>query len=297
MTRDHQSTLVQMAPALFVLLWSTGYVGARFVLPFAEPFTFISLRFAIVFVLLAGFISIRGDALPRDLVTWWHLVVSGILLQACFIGGIFFAISRGVDVGVAALIAGMQPLLTAVIAAALLHESLNRWQWFGFVVGFCGLSLVVLSSIDIGTSPALGLTACFVGLLGITCGTLYQKRYITDINLVTGSTIQYAAAFVPCAILALTLEDGTIQWNLTVTLALVWLCLVLSIGAIGILLYLIREGGAARVSSLFYLVPPVTALQAYLFFDERLGIEQLVGIVLAAVGVGLVNLAPNPKAG
>jgi drug/metabolite transporter (DMT)-like permease len=279
-----------------VFLWSTGYVGARFGLPFADPLTFTSIRFAIVALLLGLIACARKTRLPTSPRAWGHLAVSGILIHACFIGGVFSAINIGVDISIAALIAGSQPLLTAIFVVLFFGETLNRLQWLGFVVGFAGLAMVVVKSVEIDARTATGIAACLLGLFGITIGAIYQKRYVVGTDLLTGSAIQFAFALVPCVLWALMFETGTIDWTLTVGLALAWLCLVLSIGAISILLFLIREGAASRVSSLFYLVPPVTALQGYWFFGESLAMIQVVGISVAALGVALINYTPKTVA-
>ena len=175
------------------------------------------------------------------------------------------------------------------IERVLLGESLRRTQWLGFAIGFAGLGLVVMKSIAIGTLPTAGLAACFLALAGITFGTLYQKRFVVGVDLVAGSSVQFGAALLPCAWWAVTFEELRIEWNLTVVATLAWLCVAMSIGAISILLVLIRNGAAARVSSLFYLVPPVTAVQGYVLFGERLTVVQVAGIALAASGVALIN--------
>ena len=279
-----------------MFLWSTGYVGARFGLPFADPLTFTSIRFAIVALLLGLIACARKTRLPTSPRAWGHLAASGILIHACFIGGVFSAINIGVDISIAALIAGSQPLLTAIFVVLFFGETLNRLQWLGFVVGFAGLAMVVVKSVEIDALTATGIAACLLGLFGITIGAIYQKRYVVGTDLLTGSAIQFAFALVPCVLWALMFETGTIDWNLTVGLALAWLCLVLSIGAISILLFLIREGAASRVSSLFYMVPPVTALQGYWFFGESLAMIQVVGISVAALGVALINYTPKTVA-
>lgn len=281
---------IRAAPVIFVFLWSTGYVGARFGLPYADPLTFTALRFAIVTVLLAVLIVAQARSVPRSPVMWLHLAVSGMLIHACFVGGVYYAINGGVDISIAALIAGTQPLLTAFVAVAVLGESLRRVQWLGFAIGFAGLGLVVVKSIAIGSLSLPGLGACFLALAGITFGTLYQKHFVVGIDLMAGSTVQFCAALIPCALWALLFEDGRIEWNLTIVATLAWLCIAMSIGAISILLVLIRNGAAARVSSLFYLVPPVTAVQGYVVFGERLTALQIGGIVLAASGVALINM-------
>jgi drug/metabolite transporter (DMT)-like permease len=283
------TSFVSAAPAIFVFLWSTGYVGARFGLPYAEPFTFTSIRFAIVGAIMGLLFLIRRSPLPRDLRLWGHLAVSGVLIHTCFVGGVFSAIHLGVDISIAALIAGAQPLLTAIVVVVLFSEVLSRRQWTGFVLGFVGLSMVILKTLQTGALPWAGLIGCMIGLCGLTFGTLYQKRYVVGVDLLAGSAIQFMFALIPCITWALCFESTAVEWNITFILALTWLCVALSIGAISVLLFLIREGAAARVSSLFYLVPPVTALQGYWFFGERLSLIQLIGIGVTAAGVAMIN--------
>jgi drug/metabolite transporter (DMT)-like permease len=285
-------TFVRLAPVLFVFLWSTGYVGARFGLPYAEPMTLTAMRFAIVVLILALITVARRSALPRSPRLWGHLAVSGFLIHTCFIGGIFTAIDVGTDISIAALIAGAQPLLTAIVVVLFWDEHLSRQQWLGFILGFLGLSLVVVKSFTAGALPVAGLAACVIGLCGMTFGTLYQKRYVRGVDLLAGLALQFAFALLPCLTFAWLFETRSVEWNVTLVLALLWLCLALSVGAISILLLLIREGAAARVSSLFYLVPPVTALQAALLFGERLSGVQIGGIPLTAAGVALINREP-----
>ena len=290
-----QLAFVRAAPGLFVFLWSTGYVGARFGLPFAEPLTLTALRFAIVVALLALIVRVLGRRLPRAPRMWAHLAVSGVLIHAGFIGGIFVAIDRGIDIGIAALIAGVQPLLTALLSVSFLGESLSARQWAGFVVGFVGLGFVVVQGLAVGALPPVAVAACVVGLCGITFGTLYQKHFVLGVDLLAGSGVQFAAALLPCVAGALLFETRAVEWNVTVVLVLAWLCVVMSIGAITILLFLIREGAASQVSSLFYLVPPVTAAQGYLLFDERLSPLQLFGIAVTALGVAMINVGSGPR--
>jgi len=280
---------ITSAPALFVVLWSTGYVGARFGLPYADPMTLVSIRFAIVALLLILMGKILKVPFPGSLSTYFHLAVSGFLIHSCFIGGFFLAMDSGVNIGIAALIAGVQPLLTAIIAVFFLNERLSLKEWSGFVLGFLGLVLVVLESFQLAGMTPTGFIYCVVGLFGITFGTVYQKRFVTGVNLFTGSAVQFTAALFPCMVWSLIYEPGHVEWNLTVALALVWLCLVMSIGAISILLFLIRRGAAARVSSLFYLVAPATALQGYWFFDEHLSPAQLFGVGVTVLGVALIG--------
>lgn len=279
----------RLAPALFVLLWSTGFIGAKFGLPYCEPFTFLWLRYSIVSAILLGVVVSMRVPLPRDPAMWGHTAVSGVLLHGFSIGGIFFAIAHGMSSGIAALIVGVQPLLTAVLAGPLLNESLTGRQKFGFAIGFAGLTMTVLKSVALGALPLFALGTSIVALLAITIGTLYQKRFVVDVDGRAGALIQFVAAAVPCYVLARVFETGEIDWQPPFVLALAWLCLGLSIGAIGILWSLIRRGAVSRVSSLFYLVPPVTALEGYFAFGEALAPLQIAGILVTTLGVALIN--------
>ena len=278
-------------PAVFVLLWSTGFIGAKYGLPYAEPFTFLVLRFAAVILLLAAVAVITRAPWPRDPRLVGHLAMSGILVHGCYLGGVFAAISQGLPSGLVALIVGLQPLLTALVAGPVLGEQVSGRQWLGFALGLAGVSLVVSSRL-VGGAP-LGLSgtslACAVlALAGITAATLYQKRYCTGMDLRTGAVIQYAGAAAIMLPAALLTETMQVNWTGDFIFALVWLVLVLSVGAISLLMTLIRLGEAARVASLFYLVPPVTALMAWGLFDERLSPLALAGMALAVLGVALV---------
>lgn len=288
-TSERERLFAAAAPALFVFLWSTGFIGARYGLPYAEPLSFLAVRFAIVAVLMAGTLVVLRAPLPRGLATWGHLAVSGVLLHAVYVGGVFSAIARGMDTGLCALIVGVQPLLTAAVVGPLLGERLGHRQWLGLVLGFAGLVLVLGLARRGGALPVGGVVACVVALLGITAGTLYQKRHVQHVDLVGGSLVQFIAACLPCLLYATLFEDWHISWTPAFLFALAWLCLVLSLGAISVLWYLIRHGAAARVASLFYLVPPVTALEAFLLFGERLSVMQVAGIGITALGVALAR--------
>ena len=290
-----RASSIAAAPAVFVLLWSTGYVGARYATPSADPITFTAIRYAIVALIIAVIVAITRRKLPKSPRMLLHLAISGVLIHACFIGCTFAAVSGGVAIGVAALIAGTQPLITAMIVGPLLGEVITRRQWFGFVVGFIGLALVVIKSIGSGTLTSPLLALCVAALLGITVGTIYQKRFIVDVDLWGGSLVQVFAAFVVCAVYASCFEAGHIEWNAQVIGALLWLCFALSIGAVGVLLILIREGAASKVASLFYLVPPLTALHGYVLFGERLSLLQIMGIGITAVGVAMVNAGASEQ--
>ncbi|MCP5366469.1 MAG: DMT family transporter [Hyphomicrobiales bacterium] len=284
-----RSAWIAATPALFVLLWSTGFIGAKLGLPYAEPFTFLLLRFAIMAVLLTAAALVLRAPWPRTAAAWYHLAVTGLLVQAAYLGGVFAAIHWGVSAGVSALIVGTQPLLTAVAAGPFLGERIRPRQWLGFLVGIAGVALVVWHKLDLARGDLAGFVSCLVALVGITAGTLYQKRHGGAMDLRTGTAIQFAVSAVPMAALAWTFETMQVRWTGEFVFALGWLVLVLSVGAITLLWLLIRRGAAAKVASLFYLVPPVVAVIAYFLFGETLGPLALAGMALTVVGVALVT--------
>lgn len=285
-TRDRFS---QWAPALFVLLWSTGFVGAKFGLPFAEPFTFLFLRYGVVTVILGTVLLLWRVPLPRRPAMWGHLALTGLLLHGFYIGGVFVAIAHGMSSGIAALIVGIQPLLTAGVAGSLLGERVSQRQFAGLLLGFAGLSLTVSKTFVQGELPAIGLVACLMALLAITFGTIYQKRHVADVDLRAGAFVQFLATALVFATLSITFDTGKIDWSPEFLFALGWLCLVLSLGAISLLWRLIQRGAAAKVASLFYLVPPVTAVEGYFLFGESLTSLQMIGIAVTALGVAIIN--------
>ena len=279
---------LQAMPGLFVLLWSTGFVGAKFGLPYAEPLTFLLLRLVLVVALMLPLALAMRAAWPGSLIQLGHVAVAGVLMQGGYLGGVFCSIHLGMSAGVIALIVGIQPILTAFASAPLFGERLHARQWSGLVLGFGGVLLVVLGRSTLsGITPAT-LALSLLALLSITVGTLYQKRYCGAVDLRAGSVIQFSAAGLVLLPLALAFETMQVRWTGEFVFALTWLVLVLSIGAIPLLYILIRKGAATRVASLFYLVPPATALMAYVMFGETLSLTALAGMALAAIGVALV---------
>ena len=277
-------------PGLFVLLWATGFIGAKFGLPYAPPLKFLLWRFALVIVLMAPLALAMRAHWPRG-VQLWHVALAGVLLQAGYLGGVFVAIDLGMSAGVSALIVGLQPILTAAYAsrwASIPGESVSRRQWAGFVAGFGGVALVVSNKLTLGGFGWQAFAAAFTALVSITAGTLYQKRYCGAQDLRTQSVVQFVAAGAVLLPLSLAFETRPVLWTGPFLFALGWLVLVLSLGAISLLLLLIRRGAATQVSSLMYLVPPVTALVAWLLFDEQLTPPVLAGMGLAVLGVALV---------
>lgn len=258
-------------PALFVVLWSTGFIGARLGLPHAEPLTFLTLRYTLAAGLLVVVALVMRAPWPRGLTEVAHFAAAGLLVHGVYLGGVFLGISLGVEAGVSALIVGLQPLLTAALAGVLLGERVARRQWLGLALGLCGVTLVLAGKGGHAPGTLLGSIACVAALIGITIGTLYQKRFCAGMDLRTGSVVQFTAAGLATAPLAFGFEDMHVQWDVEFVFALLWLVLVLSLGAVSLLYVLIRRGAASQVASLFFLVPPCTALIAWPLFGETLG--------------------------
>lgn len=275
-------------PGLFVILWSTGFIGAKLGLPYVEPFTFLCLRFAGVLAILVPICWLSGARWPsRQGLA--HMVVAGVLLQGGYLGGVFASLHQGMPAGVSALITGLQPVCTAVLGGWLLRERVSARQWGGLALGLVGVALVVGERIS-GHALSLGsILLSAVALVSITLGTVWQKRHGGTIDLRTGAAIQFAAAAVVLAPLALLLESREVRWSGELVFALAWLVLVLSLGAVFLLLYLIRQGAATRVASLFYLVPPTTALIAWPLFGESYGVAAMAGMGLGMLAVWLVT--------
>lgn len=284
--------LTAAAPWIFVLLWSTGFIGARFGLPYIEPFTFLLIRFLVVIGILGLVALLIRAPMPRSPAAYGHSAITGLLLHGGYLGGVFFAIDRGMPASLSALIVSLQPVLTALIARRALGEQVSRRQWVGLGLGLGGVALVLGEKIvAAGAVPAVSaatLTAALIALVSTTTGTLYQKRHGGEIGMVGGATVQYIAAATVMLIASLAFETRQIQWVPELIFAMAWLVLVLSIGAIMLLLLLIRTSSTARVTSLFYLVPPATAIEAYLLFGEAFGPIALLGILVASAGVALV---------
>ncbi|MCP5267926.1 MAG: DMT family transporter [Zoogloeaceae bacterium] len=281
--------LLKTAPFLFVFLWSTGFVGAKFGLPYAAPLSFLLVRYCLVIGLMATLALAMRAPWPRDPRHWLHIGVSGVLVHALYLGGVFVAIKHGLPAGITALLVGMQPLLTAFGAGIFLGETVTRRQWLGLALGFVGVFLVVAGKFG-GDAPLLAmLLPAVVALLGITAGTLYQKRFCPSFDLRTGSVIQFVPSAIVTALAVLLFEDFHIEWAPQFIFALGWLVLVLSLGAISLLNLLIRSGSAVNVASLFYLTPPCTALIAWAAFGEVLSGAALVGMALAVGGVWLAR--------
>jgi len=275
------------APALFVLLWASGFIGAKLGLPYAEPMTFLTVRMALVVALL-GLIALATRPPWPTPAGAAHSAVVGLLVHGCYLGGVFVAIDHRLPAGLAALVVSLQPILTATIANRLLGERVVARQWLGLALGIVGVYLVVHGSTE-GEAPPIAWLAATVGLVGITIGTLYQKHFCRGIDWRGGFICQYAACGLLFGLGALAFETRQVQWTGEFLIALAWLVFVLSFGAIWLLYFLIERRAATRVVSLFYLTPPFTALMAYALFGERLGLLALAGMAVCVVGVALVN--------
>ena len=280
----------RLYPLLFVFLWSTGFIGAKYGLPYAEPLSFLLTRYGLVIALMLLIALATRAPWPERRSDWLHIGVSGILVHAIYLGGVFVAIKHGLSAGVTALVVGMQPLLTGLGSGWLLGEKVTARQWGGLALGFVGVGMVVSGKLGDG---ALGpmLIPAVVALLGITAGTLYQKRFCPKFDLRSGSVIQFVPTAIVTAIAVVLFEEYRIDWNGHFLFALGWLVLVLSLGAISLLNLLIRSGSAVNVASLFYLTPPTTALIAFAVFGETLTLTAIVGMLVAVGGVYLVARA------
>lgn len=275
-------------PLLFVFLWSTGFIGAKYGLPHAGPLSFLFVRYLAVIALMTAIALLTRAPWPKEPMQWLHIGVSGLLVHAIYLGGVFIAIKQGLPAGVTALVVGMQPLLTALGAGWLLGERVVGRQWLGLALGFVGVALVVSGKLG-GVAAGPMLVPAFCALLGITCGTLYQKRFCARFDLRTGSVIQFVPTALATLPVILLFEGFHVVWTGDFIFALAWLVLVLSIGAISLLNLLIRSGSAVNVASLFYLTPLSTALIAFLMFDEKLSWLAMLGMGLAVSGVYLVG--------
>jgi drug/metabolite transporter (DMT)-like permease len=280
-------TIVATMPAVFVLLWSTGFIVAKYASPHAPPLAFLLWRYASVVLVLLPVIALTRAPWPRNLASWLHVVVVGVLLQATYLGGVWWAIAEGMPAAASALIVGMQPLLTAVLAGAVGERATVR-QWMGLALGFGGVALVLSDRFTLQGVGLLPLAVNLLALAGITAGTLYQKRFGVGVDLRTASAIQFGASFLVTLPFVLASGKWQVDFAAEFWLALAWSVLVLSLAAMALLLTMIRRGRATDVASLMYLTPPATALLAWVLFGEALGLKAWAGVLVAMIGVALV---------
>ncbi|MCB8822944.1 DMT family transporter [Microvirga rosea] len=281
--------MARMAPPVFVVIWATGFIVARIIAPHAEPLTFLLVRYLLALAVLLGVIAIARAPWPRSPRDWRNSLIAGMLLHGFYLGGVFWAVKDGLPAGIMALIAGLQPLATAVLSKPLLGERVSSRGWLGIGVGFLGAALVVLPKLGDGGVPVLALLVGLLAMVSITCGTIWQKRTGGKLDLRVNAAIQYVGASLVTIPMVLLTEEGRMDWTLPLIGALAWAVLGLSIGAIGLLLYLIRRGAVVGVATLLYLVPPVAALMAFALFGETLSLVQIVGMGLAAFGVAIAS--------
>ena len=275
-------------PAVFVLIWSTGFIVARYGMPHAPPLGFLALRYALSVGAFALWIAFARAAWPQGRAQWAHLAVTGVLMHAGYLGGVWAAVKIGIGAGTVALIVGLQPVLTALwLSATQGAQSIARRQWMGLLLGFGGLMLVVGHKLGVGEITPVNFALAVFALLSITVGTLYQKRFVQPCDVRTANTVQLGAAFLVTLPLALA-EGGAWQAHPQLIGAMAWSVLVLTLGGSSMFYLLIQRGAAAKVTSLLYLVPPCTALMAWLLFGEPLSLQVLLGIALTAAGVALV---------
>ncbi len=287
------SPWLRAMPALFVLVWSTGFVVAKFGLPFAPPLTFLAIRYALSIACFLVWVRLARAIWPQEGRQWAHLAVTGVLMHAGYLGGVWVAVKAGMGSGLVALIVGLQPVLTAVWVSRMqalgaAGATVSRMQWLGLALGLSGLLLVVWRKLGVGAEvTALTLAAAVFALLSITAGTLYQKRFVKAADVRTANTIQLMAALI--VTLPLTwLETEAIVWNPSFLAAMAWSVLVLTLGGSSLLYLLIQRGAATAVTSLLYLVPPTTALMAWLLFREPVTAATWLGTAITAFGVALV---------
>ncbi|KAA2234936.1 DMT family transporter [Salinarimonas soli] len=287
MTND---PVARFAPPLFVLIWATGFIVARLVAPHADPLHFLSLRYALaVAVLVPVALAVRAPW-PATGRAWGAGLLAGVLLHGGYLGGVFWAVKHGLPAGIAALVAGLQPLVTGALVGPLLGERVSRRRWLGIGVGFCGALLVVAPRLGgVEGFPPFSLLVCFLGVISITFGTIWQKRTAVSADLRTNTVVQYLGAFAVTMPVAFLLEEGRLDPTPALLIGLAWAVVGLSIGAIGLLLVLIRRGAVAGVAALLYLVPPVSALMAYGLFGETLSPVQILGMAVAALGVAVAS--------
>jgi drug/metabolite transporter (DMT)-like permease len=281
--------LTRLAPPVFVLIWATGFIVARVVAPYAEPLTFLLVRYLLAILVLGLLVLAARAPLPKTARDWRNSLIAGVLLHGLYLGGVFWSVKHGLPAGISALVAGLQPLVTGLLAVPLLGEKVSFRRWVGIGIGFVGASLVVLPKLGDGGVPPLALGVCLLGMLSITLGTIWQKRTGGALDLRVNAVIQYIGAAAVTAPMVLLTEHGRMDLTWPLLGALAWAVLGLSIGAIGLLLYLIRQGAVVGVATLLYLVPPVAALMAFGLFGETLSLIQMVGMVCAALGVAVAS--------
>ncbi|RCW28093.1 drug/metabolite transporter (DMT)-like permease [Ciceribacter lividus] len=291
-------TLARLAPILFVFLWSTGWVVAKFADRFADPLTFLALRYAVAAALFYIVCRSTGAAWPKRPEAFFHALVSGILLHGLYLGALWWAIGQGVPAALSGIIAGLQPLMTGIAATRLVGERLSPSQRLGLLLGFVGIAIAVLPkvfAVDASAIPAFAVVVNIIGMAFVSGGTIYQKRYLHEGDIRTVATLQYVGALAVTLPAAYLIEDMRVEWGLGLFATLGWAVLGISMGAVMLLLYLIRRGDVSKAASLIYLVPPLAAVEAAIAFGEQLTVWMMTGTALAVAGVYLTNRKAVPK--
>ncbi len=285
----------KVIPWIFVWIWSTGFLAAKFGLPYAEPFTLLLYRFIFTLLFLLVVIRFKKSRWPRTKTEIFHLMVAGAFIHGVYLGGVFQAIKWGMPAGLSAMIIGLQPLGMALMAGIILKEHVSRRQWMGLTIGLLGLYLVLLERLNLSSElafdgfPIWAIFAVIASLFGISIGAVYQKRFCSDMDLISGTWIQYFSALVFCAFIVVLFETGEVSWTRPFILTLAWQVLALSVGAILLLMTMIKQGAAASVGSYFYLVAPLVAIQAWFLFGETISLISIAGVILISFGVAITS--------
>ena len=292
---------VRLSPLIFVLIWSTGFIAAKYSMQNADPFVFLCLRMALTTLALIPILYLFGATLPRKLSPYRHDMVTGVLLHCCYLGFVFWPIKEGMPSGIVAIIIGIQPILTMVLASVYIGESFTLKKLIGLAIGFVGVAIVILGKYGLGLidDDGLGLIPigmCLIGLLSASSSVIYQKKFCDQSHLLTGVLMQYVAATIATALFALLLgENWQVVWSPSFAIALTWQVFGLSIGGVVLLMSIIKLGEASRISSMFYLVPPLVVVEAHYLFGETLSPISIAGMALCVMGVYFVN-RPTQKA-
>ena len=283
----------RLTPWLFVWIWSTGFLAAKYGLPYAEPFTLLSYRIALTLIVMFLIMRINKSIWPNSRLAFFHLMVTGLLIHGVYLGGVFQAIKWGMPAGLASMIIGLQPLGMAFMAGIILHERVSRKQWMGLIIGLVGLYLVLFERFDFAIEGLFSgfsfwaILVVFLSLFGISLGTVYQKRFCSDMDLISGTMVQYLGAFILCITMVICFETGEVQWTNSFIITLAWQVFGLSIGAVLLLMTMIKQDASARVGSYFYLVPALVAIQAWYLFGETMGFISIIGVLLIAFAVAM----------
>ena len=286
---------VRLSPLLFVLIWSTGFIAAKYSMQHADPFVFLCLRMMLTTLALIPILCLFGVTLPRKFWPYRHDMVTGVLLHCCYLGFVFWPIKEGMPSGIVAIIIGIQPILTMVLASIYIAESFTIKKLISLTVGFVGVAIVILGKFGLGLidDDGLGLIPigmCLLSLLSASSSIIYQKKFCDQSNLLIGVLMQYVAATVATAIFAVMFgESWQVAWSPSFAIALTWQVFGLSIGGVVLLMSIIKLGEASRISSMFYLVPPLVVVEAHYLFNETLNFISIAGMALCVAGIYFVN--------